>query len=184
MSEEMMKLPEELREVERALGGLLPARGAPGGGLDRDRVMYEAGRGAALRAGRVRMRLWQGLCGVLVLACAGLVAFPRERVVERVVAVHVPAAVPTPAPAPATVKPAPGAAGQPRVAYGPLGDEAVDADGVAVGLLRMRRGAMEGMGAMQGGGGGVNVPALRPGDGLEALPAWQKRAAMTGGKQS
>jgi hypothetical protein len=182
MSEEM-KLPEELAEVERALGGLMPARAL--GGLDRDRVMYEAGRGAALRAGRVRMRLWQGLCGVLVVACAGLAAFPRERVVERVVAVHVPATVTTPAPAPAAVKPAPGAAAEPRVAYAPPGDGAVDEDGVLAGLLRLRHGAPgEGRGPRQGGGGGANVPALKPGDGLEAVPAWQKRAAMTGGKQS
>ena len=184
MSEEM-KLPEELAEVERALGGMMPARGALVGRLDRDRVMYEAGRGAAVRAGRVRMRVWQGCCGALVLACAGLAAFPRERVVERAVAVHMPAAVTTPAPVAAPVKPAAGVAAEPRVAYAPPGDGAVDADGVLAGLLRMRHGVMgEGMGAMQGGGGGVNVPALKPGDGLEAVPAWQKRAAMTGGKQS
>ncbi len=80
---------EDLTALERSLSGL-----APRGGLDRDRLMYEAGRRAGSRDSR-RGRLWPAVAAALALATLGqavaLSRRPTERVVERVVTVPAPA---------------------------------------------------------------------------------------------
>ncbi len=177
MSEEMNQLPAELREVERALGALAPARV----GLDRDRLMFEAGRGTALRAGKMRVRLWQGMCGVLVLACAALAAFPRDKAGPTNTVAH-PVRQPAVPAAPDTSPTGP------RMANVALPNAPGDDDALPLAMLGLRRGMLAGewrawqTNGGSGGGGGAHMPALKPGDGLEALPAWQKRAALLGGK--
>jgi len=66
MSEKIDKfeLSGELREVEAVLREVLPARGR----LGVAGVMLEAGRVAGVRAGRIRERMWMGVCGVLLLS--------------------------------------------------------------------------------------------------------------------
>ena len=55
------------RELEAALARLAPQAGR----LDRDRVLYEAGRAAGRGAGRRRERCWVGLAAVLAVCLAG-----------------------------------------------------------------------------------------------------------------
>lgn len=82
---------EDLTALERSLSGL-----APRGGLDRDRLMYEAGR----RAGGRRDRRWPLVAAALALTTIGqavaLSRRPAERVVERVVTVPAPTPKPEP----------------------------------------------------------------------------------------
>src|SRR5262245_16816135 len=98
MSEEMMpsrELPEPLRDMERVLAGFAPAAAH----IDRDQLMFEAGRAAGAKAKRTHgPRLWKGICGVLVLASAAFAVFPRTRVVERVVMRESPAGIQAAAP--------------------------------------------------------------------------------------
>lgn len=90
---------DELTAFERSLSGLAPSRG-----VDRDRLMYEAGRRAGLREARPGWR-WPAVAAGLTLATIGQAVMlgrrPTERVVERVVAVPAPA--PTPVPEPVVV---------------------------------------------------------------------------------
>lgn len=167
MPEEMNQLPDELQDVERLLRGL-----APGRRPDRDRVLYEAGREAGSRRGA--MRLWQACCGMLVLACAGLIMFPREKIVERMV-------VQTPKPTQQTEKPLPKAVAQvaPPATPHPRGNDLETFLGLRNAILQSGVDVWR-----EGGGGGANLPALKPGDGLDSLPPWQKRAALSTGDRS
>lgn len=84
-----------LSEIEAALGALVPTRGR----LDRDRVMYQAGRTSACRgSGMGASRAWMAVAASLGLVAMGegalLARRPPERVVERVVVVREPASVP------------------------------------------------------------------------------------------
>jgi hypothetical protein len=182
MPEEMNRLPDELHDVERLLRSVAPAP-CP----NRDRVLYEAGRTAGVRTGH--RRLWQGLCAVLAAACAGLLLFPRERIVERVVVKHqeISPQVDNP-PRVLAQEPAQGEGGTVRPvdeleAYLELRAAAFHS---RIDLLRDRGGGEAGTGGGGGGsgGGGAKVPALRPGDGLDSLPLWQKRAALSTGERS
>jgi len=95
------------RELEQALAALRPASAK----IDRDRLMFLAGRTSARR----RSRLWQCAAGALAVALAAalsaaLYARPAPREVERVVYVTVarPPAVPAEAPAAPIATPEPG----------------------------------------------------------------------------
>ena len=79
-----------LSDLETALAALAPVRGR----LDRDRLMYEAGRASA----RPSPRKWMAVAASLALVAAGegalLALRPEGRVVERVVVVREPAGPP------------------------------------------------------------------------------------------
>lgn len=74
----------ELTPFERSLASLTPKRGL----VDRDRLMYEAGRRSVL-ANRRRSWIWPAVAASLGLVAVGqsivLVRRPVERIVERVV---------------------------------------------------------------------------------------------------
>ncbi|QDV38404.1 hypothetical protein [Tautonia plasticadhaerens] len=95
----------DLIEFERAFGALSPTPGR----LDRDRLMYLAGRSAARRS-RVSPRAWQMIAAGFALVAIGEAVLlvsrpdPEPRIVERLV--HVPA----PSPPPADGEPAAGLA--------------------------------------------------------------------------
>ncbi len=79
MQDEEFLTPAE-HELASALGGLQPAATS----IDRDRLMFRAGRASVHRRGR----LWQGATGSLALALAvSLVVRPAPRQVERIVTV-------------------------------------------------------------------------------------------------
>jgi hypothetical protein len=165
-----MNLPEDLRETERMLAAVRPSRAG-----NRDRLLFDAGGAAALRTATRRQRAWQGGCAALALACAALIAFPRVRVEERIVKAPEP-----PPPATLAEKPA-------RTALTPIpATLQVPPDKPLASFLEMRNAVLRfGVGALpekQGGGG--SMPALQAGDGLDFLPAWQKRAALSTGERS
>ena len=85
----------ELMAIESALGGLIPVSA----GLDRDRLMFQAGVLSRSRSGRAGW-VWPSVAAVLSLAVACESVFlawrPAPRVVERIVVVHEPVA-PSPA---------------------------------------------------------------------------------------
>lgn len=86
------KLPPELEGLAAQLRGLTPAPAA----LNRDRLMFEAGRAAAGRG----LAMWRGLAAAALLLAATLGAWAGwqgDRVVERVV--YVPAPTPERSPA-------------------------------------------------------------------------------------
>lgn len=87
---------DELTAFERSLAGLAPSRG-----VDRDRLMHEAGRRAGLREARPGWR-WPAVAAALAVATIGqavaLTRRPTERVVERVVTIPAPALTPAPEP--------------------------------------------------------------------------------------
>jgi hypothetical protein len=64
-----MKTPDDLKDVEFALQSLSPAAGS----VNRDHLMFEAGRAAARRAARP----WQAMTGVLMAALVTVMALPR-----------------------------------------------------------------------------------------------------------
>lgn len=82
---------DDLSTFERSLSGLAPRRG-----VDRDRLMYEAGRHAGRRD--TRGWRWPAFAAALALTTIGqgvaLSRRPMERVVERIVAIPAPAADP------------------------------------------------------------------------------------------
>jgi len=91
----------ELKAVEAALGSLAPAPGR----LDRDRVMYQAGRASVRRPSLARAG-WPALAASLAVLALGEAAAlstrPSVRYVDRVAVVREPA-TPTPPPAPAII---------------------------------------------------------------------------------
>ena len=173
MSEEM-KLPAELRELEQAAAGVVPSGAGRGsGGLDRDAVMFEAGRSV----GKGRARLWQGLCGALLAACVGLALVPRAgagRSQSENFAV-------TPAVHGQGIAPAVALAELPM-----FRSESPEVGTTMVYWRLRERLLLQGMSALpvSGEAGGASAPALRPGDGLEAIPRWQRRAELGTGDQS
>jgi len=173
MPQEMNELPEELREMERLLEGVKPARAR-----SRDRVLYEAGRGAGLRAGRRGRLAWTAACGALAAVCAFLILSPREKVVEHVV-VQVPAAsaAPNPSPQPMAVP----VASRNSSPVTPQPNLTMDSLAMRKAVLRF---SIDALREPAGGGGAAAIPALKAGDGLDSLPAWQKRAALSTGERS
>lgn len=188
MSEELNTppgLPEELAAVERALSALAPARP---GGLDRDRLMYDAGQAAGRRVGRRRLRAWQGACVLLAGGCVGLA----------VVSGHGGAKGPAMAREPA------GAVHDELAQVQGPGTEVLPVNGSLSGLpqllmpggVRIRptwvsemaalaNGSADSGGMGSGGSGSRGyVPTLRRSEGLDALPDWRQRAVVLGGKQS
>ena len=90
MSDEGTLTPTE-RQLEAALGALAPARA----GIDRDALMFRAGRASSRRG----THAWRAT--TLVLAAALVVSLlerPGRRVVERIVRVEVEKPAPSPAP--------------------------------------------------------------------------------------
>lgn len=85
---------DDLTALERSLSGLAPSRA-----VDRDRLMYEAGRRAGLREASRGWR-WPAVAAAFALATLvqGVVLSrrPAERVVERIVAVPDPMPAPDP----------------------------------------------------------------------------------------
>jgi hypothetical protein len=79
----------ELNAIESALGGLIPVSS----GLDRDRLMFQAGALSRSRAERTRWT-WPSVAAVLALVVIGesflLAARPATRVVERLVVIREP----------------------------------------------------------------------------------------------
>jgi hypothetical protein len=84
----MSQIPNdaELTGIELALGGLIPAAS----GLDRDRLMFQAGAFSRSRSRRARW-VWPPVAAVLALVVACESVFLARRPAERVVVVHVPA---------------------------------------------------------------------------------------------
>ena len=84
----------ELTELATALGSLAPAQAR----LDRDRLMFEAGRQAARNAGP--RWAWPALAATLAAAALGEAVFltqrPEPRTIERVVVRYVPVPVSAP----------------------------------------------------------------------------------------
>lgn len=63
-----MNTPEEFRKLESSLRSLMPAAAM----VNRDQLMYEAGRAAARQAARP----WQAMTGLLLVALIGAVIVP------------------------------------------------------------------------------------------------------------
>jgi len=177
-----MKLPPGLRDIERMLGAVSPAgagsSGGGSGGLDRDEVMFQAGRAAGKsEAGPVR--LWQGLCGALVAACVGLALVPRgtgnDDVRKKDAAVTAIAHAEAVRPVDAVVNV-------------PLFRMPSNDARTAMVYWRLRdRLLLQGMSALPASdmrAFGPSAPALRPGDGLDAIPRWQRQAELGAGDQS
>jgi hypothetical protein len=162
-----MNLPEELDALGRMLAATKPSRPA----LNRDDLIYEAGRAAATRTARRKMWLWQGACALALLACGELTTFPREKIGERTL-VKATASAPIPAP-PQAVQ---------SETFATTNDTPA-APMQANTLLQLRNQVLRyGVQALpDDGGGAAGVPALTPADGLDALPAWQRRAALSTG---
>ncbi len=77
MQDEQTLTPAE-QELASALGGLVPAAA----GIDRDRMMFQAGRASARRRGYV----WQGATAALAFALGlSVIGLPAPRQVERIV---------------------------------------------------------------------------------------------------
>jgi hypothetical protein len=86
---------KDISELERALGGLRPARA----GFDRDRLMFQAGQASA-----PRRLLWPAAAGLMTAVAVSLGLFmvlrPAAEPVIEVVYVKHPVVAPQPAPAP------------------------------------------------------------------------------------
>ncbi len=91
--------PDE-RRLEQALGALAPV--PPG--IDRDAVLFDAGRAAGAARTRRHLWTWRAGCAASVLVCAGLLALRPVKAVERIVLVH---ETTPPTVASATAQPAP-----------------------------------------------------------------------------
>lgn len=185
MQEELNPMnPGGWNDVERALLAARPART----GIDRDQLMFEAGR-AAERGhrgwmGHGKIRLWQGLCGVLMAVVAGMMALPRGGRGGQPLASH--RATP--------VRLSPGTG---DVSYASWSRERGVVKGELGDYLTLRDNAMTGTpppppantaatDANAASSLRIARPALRLGEGLEALPAWQQQEALTqtGGNRS
>jgi hypothetical protein len=90
MSARFDPIDEEMTSLAEALGALAPARPP----IDRDRLMYDAGRAEGRRQARAR-RGWPAMAAGLAVVAAGegalLVRRPPPRVIERVVVIREPA---------------------------------------------------------------------------------------------
>ncbi len=102
MSQEQVPPDPELTATEAALGSLAPARS----GLDRDRLMFEAGQRSPRSATRGRFA-WPSLAASLAVVALGEAAAlayrPEPRVIERVVVLREPAPALSPSPVPSPV---------------------------------------------------------------------------------
>ncbi len=88
-------LNPELEEVEALLGGLKPARVI----VDRDRLMFKAGRGSACQRSRW---VWPGIAAALAVSLVGVLLHrPAPQQVERIVYVPAELAQPSVPPGPA-----------------------------------------------------------------------------------
>lgn len=170
MSEEM-NLPEELQEMERMLGALAPE--APPA-VDRDRLMFAAGRTAAMRGPGANARLWKGLCGVLTAACAVLWLAPRSG----------PAIATAPPPLPPQVAGAPD-----QESPMPLSLHQADASSPGAATLpywQLRdRVLAQGLSALpaapaSGATAAASPPIFTSPDALDSLPAWQRLSLKKG----
>ncbi|MDG3003156.1 hypothetical protein [Paludisphaera mucosa] len=95
-----MSQPEEadLKALERSLADLVPARS----GLDRDRLMFEAGRRSVLGARRTSW-IWPGLAASLALVAVGQAFVLSNRPAARVVIVADPRPAPPPTSEPVVI---------------------------------------------------------------------------------
>ena len=94
MSEQQIPHDPELSAIEAALGLLAPSKNQ----LDRDRLMFEAGR-AAHRPASSRRWTWPAISAGLSIGLAvALMSRPDPRVIERVVYVRESPSPPEPAP--------------------------------------------------------------------------------------
>lgn len=172
-SRDPLALPAELAEVERGLVALRPAMPESGA---RDALLYHAGQAAAWRAGRQRLRLWQGACAMLLLACTGLTMgqlHGTDKSALRPLA-KTPA---TSASQPKAVATVDLIAAPPAPILSSGGED--DWAGISLPELQPRTFARMPLDE-PAGGGSADVPALRKADGLDALPAWQRRALTKG----
>ncbi len=87
----------ELNAIEAALGSLEPARSR----INRDLVMFQAGQ-ASMRPSRLGLRAWNAIAAGLAIIALGegvlLAHRPGPQIVERMVVIREPAAVPAPPP--------------------------------------------------------------------------------------
>jgi hypothetical protein len=101
------ELPGELRALEAALGTLRPSVGR----LDRDRLLFEAGRRAALESRRAARWAWPAATAALGTLAASLLLMlaprPAPRVVKEIVVKTIRVPVETPSAAPEERAPAP-----------------------------------------------------------------------------
>jgi hypothetical protein len=175
MSQDLNPLPEDLAGIERALGALKPAPAA----LNRDQLMYEAGRAAAQRSAHTHLRLWQGACALLLVGSTALALFPREKVVDKQIAIQPkpqPAYIP-PAPPPAPPLAPPLVASTPAPALPPLLWPSIP-------LVRRSLDSMDWPVAQTtnhtGNAGTAHYPTLRRSEGLDTLPDWQRKLVIFG----
>jgi hypothetical protein len=166
-------LPDDLAGVERALGALKPAPAA----LNRDHLMYEAGRAAACHSAHTHLRVWQGTCAVLLVGCTALALFPREKIVEKQIAVQ-------PQPQPAQMPPAPIVAATPSNTPPSFPSFFFPSfSGIQRQIERTER-PVALRSAENTTGNVTYTPALRRSEGLDAFPNWQQRLLIFGGNRS
>jgi hypothetical protein len=177
LNSNMPPLPEDLAGVERALGALKPAPAA----LNRDHLMYEAGRAAACRSARTHVRIWQGACAVLLVGCAAFALFPLDKTGAKQFAIQ-------PKPQLAQVPPTP------PLAVAPSATPATPRSFPSFffpSFSRIQRPIerTEWPVALRGAenttaGNPAYTPTLRRSEGLDAFPNWQQRLLIFGGNRS
>jgi hypothetical protein len=200
MSEAMNELPEELRVLERKLAGLSPTAA----GLSREEVLFEAGRAAGGAVGgqeaahaRRGRAFWRGACAAMLLVNVGIVALRPVKTVE--VVRREPAGEATlvremPRPTPGEVRQGvtmeaglmpwrlPEEAGaEDRADYLGLRQRTLDM-GIGAAMLMADLASAEVREAAAPRP--VQRPQLRPVEGVDAAPAWQRRVAGLGGERS
>jgi hypothetical protein len=177
----------ELTAVEAALGSLAPAPGR----LDRDRVMFQAGRAAPRRS--LARAGWPALAACLAVVAAGegaaLSSRPAVRYVDRVVVVREPA-LPAPAPLQTPIavpepEPAPKLAGEVRGALLPflmLTRVETDYERLRAGVLRYGLDGLPAPPALAAHSGGPST--VRPDESAAALLRSEVQAILKPGDPS